>query len=182
MVSKIEVVVVAVLVLFLFLANRTEKEFEKIRRKELGEIKNIELNDAKLREVNSTDLLNDIQAKYAYKIGQKWHFVKFFMSTPEIDSLRAEKARGDKKDIFMEGNVSMLRSDGTLFLADKIRYDRKKRVLYSFGRFEIHKDKSVAIGYNLYYDSRMKYTEASEVYGKYYFKEKKVEKNGIKNR
>jgi lipopolysaccharide assembly outer membrane protein LptD (OstA) len=180
MVSKIEYVLVAVLVLFLFLANQTEKEFEDIKRKATRNIKNIELSVAKLREVNATTLLNDIHAEYAYKIGETWHFMNFFMSTPEIKSLKAAKAKGNDNNIFMENNVSMLRSDGTLFLADKIRYDRKKQVLYSFGKFEIHKEKSIAKGYDLYYDVKLKFTEASEVYGKYYFKEKIQKKQKIK--
>ena len=171
MVSRIELVLAAGLLFFLFLASQSDKESEKERERAAMSARNTEMTDVSFREVNRTTLLNDMHARRAQRYKTIWYFDDFTLRSPEVKLLKAKKALRDDKVFKMSGNVTMKKRDGTFYRAESIRYDIKKRILYSIGRFEEYKKKNVFIGNDFVNDMSSKTVEAYDVFVTYGMKD-----------
>ncbi len=127
----------------------------------------VSLEDARLDEINASALLNTYTVHRAALKGGTWYFEGLDLRNPQIRYLRAERARREAKLLEMEGNVSMAKLDGSLYRADKVRYDLGKRIVRSIGPFRAEKGESYVTGLDFRYGLDDKITRAKKVFAHY---------------
>ncbi|WP_292661325.1 hypothetical protein [Nitratifractor sp.] len=176
MVSRIEAALFAALLLFVVIA-LTSQAIERSKKEGAGgEHKKVEIHDATLREVNASGLLDEYHSRRAVLVADTWRFDAMKMHNSQIRSLQARKARQEKEKIFLEGNVTLHRLDGSVYRADKVRYDEKRRILDSIGPFTGRKGESYVRGTDFHYELGPRRTEAKKVFA-HYLMEKKPDDN-----
>lgn len=172
MVGRIEAALFAALLFFAAIALTSQAMRHSQQVRAGGEHKKVEIHDAVLREVNASGLLDEYHSKRAVLVGETWRFDGMKMHNPQIRSLEARKARQEKEQIFLEGNVTLRRLDGSVYCAEKVRYDEKKRVLDSIGPFTARKGESYVRGKDFHYELGARRTEAQKVFAHYQMEKK----------
>jgi len=167
MVSRIEIFLALLLLFFLSLAFVTQQEIEKARAQKLPVHKSVEVSGARVREVNATSLISAFEASKAELIQKTWYLDDFMMRNADIKSLRSRHARRTKENIRLEGNVTLHRLDDSLYRAETVIYDRKRKTLRSVGPFRGEKEQSFVRGVDFFYETGPRRTRAEKVFAHY---------------
>jgi len=167
MVSRLEIFLAGVLLLALGvgLFNRTEITRAKAAQKQVK--KSAELFEARSREVNATGVNNEFAAAHAMLIGKTWYMEDFRTRNADIRLLQARKAMRNDRLTRLDGNVSLLRTDGALYRAETVIYDRVKKTLNSLGPFDGRKGENYVRGIDFFYEIVPKRTRAERVFAHY---------------
>jgi lipopolysaccharide assembly outer membrane protein LptD (OstA) len=96
---------------------------------------------------------------------------RFYLAAADIRSLSAAHAQRNEKEILLEGNVTLLRTDGAVYEAEKVHYDQRKKLLRGVGPFYAHREEDYVRGYDFLYDVTPKITRARKVFAHYRLKE-----------
>jgi hypothetical protein len=173
MVSRLEIVLVLLLLgaLALGLFNRTR--IVEARQSKRTAQKSAELYEAKNLEVNASGVMNTYSARHAYLIGQTWHMEDFRSHNPDIRFLSARHALRTKRLTRLDGNVTLVRTDGAVYRAQTVIYDRVKKALNSVGPFDARRGEDYIRGIDFYYEILPKITRAQEVFAHYRLQEGK---------
>ncbi|ADV46201.1 hypothetical protein [Nitratifractor salsuginis] len=173
MVSRVEIVLILFLLgaLALGLSNRTRIVQARQDRHKVH--KSAELYDAKNLEVNASGVMNTYSARHAYLIGQTWHMEDFRTRNPDIRLLSARKALRTKRLTRLDGNVTLIRTDGSVYRAQTVIYDRVRKTLNSVGPFDARRGKDYLKGVDFYYEIVPKITRAETVFAHYRLKDAK---------
>jgi lipopolysaccharide assembly outer membrane protein LptD (OstA) len=167
MVGRIELALAGVLGVAILVGVSNQQRILEAKRDLPKERKEVELSQARIREVNASGLMNALRAAHATLIQKTWYMEDFHLSNPDIRSLDAQKAQRNAKVIALEGNVRLLRSDGALYEAQKVRYDLTHKVLRSFGPFSAHRGPDYARGVDFVYEVIPQRTRAKDVFAHY---------------
>jgi hypothetical protein len=176
MVSRIEIFLGMLLLFFLWIAFVTQQEIERVKAQKIPLRKSAEIFDAEAREVNATAVINSFKASRAMLVGKIWYLDDFGMSNDRIRSLRSRHAKRTSDTILLEGNVTLLRLDDSIYRADTVIYDRKDKTLRSEGPFIGKKKESYVRGTDFFYDSDARQTRAEKVFAHYLLEERPKEK------
>jgi len=167
MVGRIEWVLAGLLVLAVTLGINNQQETLVTQKRQSRSHKEVELKSARAQEVNATEVLYDFTARRALLINKVWHLEEFLLHNPDILSLSSHRAVRSRESIFLEGNVTLLRKDGSIYEAGKIHYDTHQKTLRSIGPFFAHRGDDFVRGEDFLYRLREKRTLAREVYARY---------------
>jgi len=173
MVSRLEIFLAGVLLLALGvgLFNRTEITRAKTAQKRVR--KSAELFDARSREVNATGVNNEFAAAHAVLIAKTWRMEDFQTHNADIRLLRARQAMRNDRLTRLDGNVTLVRTDGAVYRAETVIYDRKKKTLNSIGPFDGRKGENYVRGVDFFYEIVPKRTRAEQVFAHYLLKDAK---------
>ncbi|WP_292658330.1 hypothetical protein [Nitratifractor sp.] len=173
MVSRLEIFLGVMLLLALGLgfANRTEITRAKQAQKEIR--KTAELFEARSREVNATGVKNEFAAVHATLIGKTWWMENFQTHNADIRLLCSRKAMRNDRLTRLDGNVTLIRTDGAVFRAETVIYDRQKKTLNSIGPFFGQKGANYVKGIDFFYEIVPKRTRAERVFAHYLLKDVK---------
>ena len=173
MVSRVEIFlgVMLLLALGLGLFNRTEITRAKAQLKQVQ--KSAELFDARSREVNATGVKNEFAAAHAVLIRKTWWMEDFRTHNADIRMLRARKAMRNDRLTRLDGNVTLVRTDGAVYRAETVIYDRRKKTLNSIGPFYGKKGENYVRGIDFFYEIVPKRTRAERVFAHYLLKDAK---------
>ena len=171
MVGRIEIVLVALLGGALLLGFSNQQRILQAKSREKKEHKEVELSEARIREVNASTVMNAFTASHAVMISKTWYLEQFYLVNPDIRSLRSARAVRSEGEIRLEGNVTLLRKDGSVYEAQMVHYDQKRRVLRSFGPFTAHRGEDFARGEDFVYEVKPRRTRARNVFAHYLLRE-----------
>jgi len=177
MVRRVELLFFLLFLLLLGIATNTQFQTRQEDSQTPQVKKKVEIAQGDLREINATGLLNEYRSSEAFLLGKVWYFRSFALKNPQIRLLRSDRAKREENRIFMEGNVTLKRQDGSVFRADSVTYRDREKILQSQGPFYGHKGESYVRGEDLYYDLLHKVTRAQKVFAHYRLGEKFKEKN-----
>jgi len=168
MVSKVEITLFIIFIFTLWVASVNDIKGLKAHKvkKDTYQAK-VALIDANLREVNSTNLVNEYKSKRVALIGDTWYFEEFFLKNQEIKELKSHFARKKKNIFILDGNISVIRRDNSYIRAKKVTYSSLSRILRTKGAFFGKKGESYVRGVNLFYDLNSKLLKAQRVFAHY---------------
>jgi hypothetical protein len=167
MVSRVEIVLTLLLAGALLLGFSNRTRIVEAHQGKRTVHKSAELYDAKNLEVNATQVMNTYSARHAYLIGQTWHMEDFWTHNPDIRLLSARKALRTRRLTRLDGNVTLLRTDGSVYRAQTVIYDRVRKTLNSVGPFDARRGEDYLRGVDFYYEIVPKITQAEEVFAHY---------------
>lgn len=167
MVHRVEIALFLLLALLLGIALTTHFSGVAPTHKSGEDRVKVALEEARLDEINASALLNSYRVRRAKLKGDTWYFEGLDLRNPQIRYLRADRARREKKLLELEGNVSMCRLDGSLYRAEKVRYDLRRRIVRSIGPFRAQKGESYVRGIDFRYGLDDKITRAEKVFAHY---------------
>ena len=165
MVGKLELILASIL--FIVIAIALDSSIKSKKNINRTEGNTIELKDAELVEVNSTDRVDDLKAKFAYQNGGVWYFNDINFTASGVKELIAVKATRDKNYFELSGDVFMLSDDDSKYWADRAVYLTDKKIFYTMGRFRVDRNSTVATGKNFYHDKIQGFSRAENVHGIY---------------
>jgi len=165
MVGRVEVVLLAILLIVSLIA--TQVAVKSQSSKGIKEGKSVEITDARLIEVNSTNILNAMYAKRAIRVGDTWYFDNATLTTPKIKYLHSQKAIRDDTSLELIGNVKMISDDNSIYKTDRAIYLLDRKVFYTMGKFIAHKKNNIAEGKNFFTDRGRGYSRAEKIYAVY---------------
>jgi hypothetical protein len=171
MVGRVEIVLAVLLGLALLLGLGNQKQILQAKKQEIRDRKEVEILDARVREVNRTNVMNAFSASHAVMIKKIWMMERFRLVNPEIRSLSSDRAIHSEKEFLLEGNVTLLRKDDSVYEARKVRYDQKGKVLRSIGPFYAHRSEDYVRGYDFIYEVTPQRTRARKVFAHYLLRE-----------
>jgi hypothetical protein len=171
MVGRIEVALIGLLGVALMLGLNNQNEILRAKAQVQTERKEVELLGARTREVNATAVLNEFSASRAVMIRKVWTMENFLLHNPEIRSLRARRAVRSREEFRLEGNVTLLRNDGAVYEAERVRYDTRAKVLRSIGPFFAHRGEDRVRGLDFVYETVPRRTTARDVVARYRLEE-----------
>jgi len=167
MVGRVELALGALLGLALLLGLNNQRQILRAKGEVKRDRKEVELSEARVREVNATAVMNAFEARHAVMIHKTWYMEQFYLVNPDIRSLRSAYAVRNDQEIRLDGNVTLLRTDGSVYEAQKVLYDQKQRVLRSLGPFSAHKGEDYARGTDFVYAVVPKITWAKKIFAHY---------------
>ncbi len=167
MVGRIELILAGVLGVALLVGLNNQQRILAAKRDLPRDRKEVELFRARIREVNASGVMNAFRAAHASLIRKTWYMEDFHLSNSDIRSLDARKARRNAKEIALEGNVRLLRSDGALYEARRVRYDLVHKIFRSVGPFTAHRGPDFARGIDFVYEVIPRRTLAKEIFARY---------------
>jgi len=165
MVGRVEIVLLAILLIVSLIATKVAVEAKS--SKGIKEGKSVEIKDARLIEVNATDITNDMYAKKATRVGDTWYFDDATLTTPKVKYLHSEKAIRDNSSLELIGNVKMVSSDDSIYKANRAVYLLEKKIFYTIGKFRAIKDTNRVRGINFFTDRDRGYSRAEKIYAVY---------------
>jgi hypothetical protein len=171
MVGRIEIALAGLLGGALLLGLNNQSQIVQAKKQTTQKRKEVEVFEGRVREVNATGVMNTFSALHAVLIRKTWYMDRFHLANPDIRSLSAVHAQRNEKEILLEGNVTLLRTDGAVYEAEKVHYDQKKRFLRGFGPFYAHREEDYVRGYDFLYEVTPKITRARKVFAHYLLKE-----------
>jgi len=168
MVSKVEITLFIIFIFTLWVASVSDiKELKAHKVKRDTYQAKVALIDAKLREVNSTNLVNEYKSRRVALIGDTWYFEEFFLKNQEIKELKSRFARKRKNIFVLDGGITLIKRDNSYIRAKKVIYNSLSRILKTKGAFFGKKEESYARGVNLFYDLNSKLLKAQKVFAHY---------------
>jgi lipopolysaccharide assembly outer membrane protein LptD (OstA) len=167
MVGRIELILAGLLGAALLVGLGNQQRIREAQKALPKERKEVELSQARIREVNATGVVNTMSAVHAALIEKTWYMEGFHLRNPDIRSLDSRKARRNDAEIALEGEVRLLRTDGSLYEAQKVRYDLTHKILRSIGPFSAHKGADYARGRDFVYEVTPQRTLAKDVFAHY---------------
>ena len=181
MVGRVEIVLAVLLGLALLLGLGNQKRILQAKKQEIRDRKEVEILDARVREVNRTTVMNAFSASHAVMIRKIWTMERFHLVNPEIRSLSSDRAIHSEKEFFLEGNVTLLRKNDSIYEARKVRYDQEGKVLRSVGPFYAHRGEDYVRGYDFIYEVTPQRTRARKVFAHYLLREggKELRKSAV---
>ncbi len=174
MVSRIEIALFVLLLGALMLGLSNRSQIVEAHRKESEIHKSAELYDALNLEVNSSGVMNLYSARHAYLVGESWYMEDFRTKNPDIRYLGALEALRTKGMTRLEGNVTLMRKDGSVYRAKTVIYDRVQKILRCIGPFDAYRGEDWIRGINFRYEIAPKITRASAVYAHYRLNERRA--------
>jgi lipopolysaccharide assembly outer membrane protein LptD (OstA) len=167
MVGRLEIALAGLLGLALLLGLSNQQQILQAKSREKKVRKEVELSRAQIREVNATTVVNAFTASRAVMIDKTWYLDRFHLVNPDIRSLRSVRAIRSEGAILLEGNVTLLRKDGSIYEAGKVRYDQKGKTLRSYGPFLAHRGEDFARGEDFVYEVKPQRTRARKIFAHY---------------
>ncbi len=162
----IEIVLIILIVIFIAISGTITVSSAK--QKSSSNTKSIELENAHLREVNQTSLIDDINSKRVWQQNGIWYFREFHMQNAQMKYLKAKEAMRDKDYIELVDSVKMLSSKGVMYNTEHFVYLKDKNIFYTRGKFSIKDGSNLITGINLYHNIESNITKAENVYGRYF--------------
>ncbi len=160
--------IVIVALLAYFLAN---KQFENtvVAKNE----KSIELNSLIEYDINQSGLISILIANKAYEINEIWYLAKPFVTTKEIEYLKAKRALAKNGIIEFLDDVRVLHRDGKRYASDKSFYNIRTKKIITPGEFVIKNFSHIMQGVSMEYDTVTETTKAKNVKGVFTIKKAK---------
>jgi len=176
MVGRIEWALAGLLAAAVAVGVSNQQETLSAQKEKSRARKEVELLNARAQEVNATEVLNDFTARRAVLIDKVWHLEEFVLHNPDILSLSSRRAIRSRASILLEGNVTLRREDGSVYEAERVRYETRRKVLRSVGPFFAHKGEDFVRGEDFLYNLKKKRTLAEKVHARYRLSEWKRQK------
>ena len=165
MVDRIEISLILLIALFVAVSGTGDIRNSQKSGSEKGD--DIVIEGAKLVEVNSSSVIDEMNASVARERERVWYFEDFSMSGEEVERVGARKARRSEKEIEMYGDVNMTAGDGSRYHAEDIVYLPEKSIFYSKGPFSAVRGESLVRGEDFHYNISTNTTRASGVFGSF---------------
>ena len=172
MVARIEIVLVVLTLLLAVVAGSLSVGARKPAVSQDGE--SVQRHAARLVEINSSSLIDEIVAREAVRRDDVWYFDDIVFRNPEIRKMSARRGRRGHSKMVLEGNVSMLKEDSSIYRAQKVVYLSDRKIFYSVGPFEARKSGNRARGYDFRYDMKKRSTTGRGVRALYKVSESKA--------
>lgn len=167
MVSRIEIALAGLLGIALLLGVDNQQQILRAKKRGNERRKEVELLNARTREVNATAVMNDFSASRAVMIHRIWYMDNFSLRNPDVRSLRAKRAVRSDREIRLEGNVTLQRYDDSVFEAHKVFYDTRRKTLRSVGPFHGYRGEDFVRGINFVYEVIPQRTYGEKVFAHY---------------
>ncbi len=164
MVSRIEIALLATLLFFASRAMVTDLA----QKQENGtmEEKKLELFSLSFREVNQTALLHTITADHMIQYPDKALYETFALYSPDL-KLLSPRAIEEKKRIYMDKHVTILKADGSRYTAGAVVYDKQRRRMELSKHFSFSDRHGTVRGTQIQYDSSQKELRGEAINARY---------------
>lgn len=139
------------------------KKYESV--KVVNNNKEVELNNFKEYDVNTTQLQSTLVATQAVEIDKIWFLQNPVITTDEIKFLRAKRSIAKGGIVEFLDDVEVLRKDGKRYSSQKAFYKIRTKEIITPDKFLISKEYDLIRGTGMTYDTAKNVTRAKDVNG-----------------